>query len=240
MSRTSLSIRSAAAVGLLAIAVVAASCSNGNPASSPTTAGGAHGGSASSPSATSGRSSTGAGSSRASGGASGGASSGAQGGSGSTPPSTSSGSSGGQPASGNGSGSSGSSQKQVLTGSTLPSVNVAFTADNSAFQSAAKVVQDALSQLPADATPSSTAQSVQPLVQATRTFQAQLVNLPWPGSTKSDAQALSQDLGQLDAVLSETKSVGGNGLPVGLFRTQVASAVQAVQRSSTSLANGLS
>ncbi len=143
------------------------------------------------------------------------------------------------PGGGGGTGATSPQQTQVIEGGKLPSLSDAFNADNSSFQSVATTTKKALSQLPSGASDGTISQTVAPLTKAATTYQAELLNLRWTASEKTTAQALSETLGQLTAVLMEPQRAIGFS-SVAQFRTQVTTAVGTVVAASSSVSSTLS
>ncbi len=115
----------------------------------------------------------------------------------------------------------------VETGSTLPSLAVAFADDDSSFQSVASSTQGALKQAGASTSARQVSQLVQPLLTAATTFQGEIVNLQWPAGAAPSSQSLLATIGQLAAVLNEpSRSVGFSSF--SQFDGQVKSAISSV------------
>lgn len=137
------------------------------------------------------------------------------------------------------SGATSPQQTQVVTGSTLASRSDAINTDNSSFQSVAAATQSALKRLSSAASFGDYSQTVAPLTSAANKYQSELLNLQLTGSAKSAAQALSQRLGQLAAVLMEPQRETGFS-SAAQFRTQVTAALSAVKGASSSVSSQLS
>jgi hypothetical protein len=111
---------------------------------------------------------------------------------------------------------------------TLPSFQQQFRADDATFRTVLRTVQASVNRLPSAAGTDQLTQAVLPLVAASNLYQSQIVNLPWSPSARPQAQALTERLGQLTAVLAEVAHPSGFQ-SVAAFRTQLSSAAAAVR-----------
>jgi hypothetical protein len=121
---------------------------------------------------------------------------------------------------------------------TLPSLSDQFKADASSFKSVASSAQQAVGQLPSNASAQQVAPTVAPLMAAATAFQAQLVSLQWPAAAEPGAQNLNENIGKLTAVIQEAQRSEGFG-STPQFRTQLSSAIGAVDATLSSVSAGI-
>ncbi len=115
-----------------------------------------------------------------------------------------------------------------------PPLKQQFTADDTTFRSAMSSAQAGIVRLPATTTPQQVAGKLLPLLVAANAYQSQMVNLPWSSSVKPLAQSLTQNVGQLTAVLEQVQHPGVF-FSVRQLRTALSEAISSVLAASSAV-----